>query len=83
MSKIIPFGVEKEDQSISSLLNEARIVLLNILMLDEGTRYPVTITDDNGTIKTTESALECAKSLVVIALENYLDQAQETLSNEK
>lgn len=57
--------------------------LINVLNLEEGNRYSVIITDDIGSKRTTESALERAKDLVAVAIEIYIDEAQEILSDEK
>lgn len=82
MSKIVEFKGGK-NETVKNLLDEARDVLMNVLSLEEGNRYSVTITDDTGTKRTTESALEHAKALAAIAIEKYIDEAQEILSDEK
>ncbi|MGX7059863.1 hypothetical protein [Vagococcus humatus] len=82
MSKIVEFKVGK-NETVKNLLDEARETLINVLSLEEGNRYSVTITDDIGTKRTTESALERSKGLVAIAIEKYIDEAQEILSDEK
>lgn len=82
MSKIVDFQGGKAD-TVNNLLDEARETLLGLLDLEEVKRYQVIITDDTGSKKTTESALQRAKSLAVIAIEKYIDEAQEILTNEK
>lgn len=82
MSKIVEFKGGK-NETVKNLLDEARETLINVLSLEEGNRYSVTITDDTGTKRTTESTLERAKGLVAIAIEKYIDEAQEILSDEK
>lgn len=82
MSKIVEFKGGK-NETVKNLLDEARETLINVLRLEEGNRYSVTITDDTGSKSTTESALERAKGLTAIAIEKYIDQVQEILSDEK
>ncbi|MDR2277054.1 hypothetical protein ACODH8_02270 [Vagococcus fluvialis] len=82
MSKIVEFKGGK-NETVKNLLDEARETLINVLNLEEGNRCSVTITDDTGSKRTTESALERAKGLVAIAIEKYIDEAQEILSDEK
>ncbi len=82
MSKIVDFKGGK-NETVKNLLDEARETLINVLGLEEGNRYSVTITDDTGRKRTTESALERAKGLAAIAIEKYIDEAQEILTDEK
>lgn len=82
MSKIVDFK-DGKNETVNNLLDEARETLINVLNLEEGNRYSVTITDDIGSKRTTESALERAKGLTAIAIEKYIDEAQEILNDEK
>nr|DAD98783.1 MAG TPA: hypothetical protein [Siphoviridae sp. ctINK4] len=60
--------------SVKELLDNIEDAAMAIVELQEGKSYPITITDSFGKREATETALERAKSMAELILENYLDE---------